>query len=90
MGTAMVGFGRYSYTYASRRSGEWFTVGFSPRKASLVLYLMDGYEQRSKLLSRLGKYSVGKACLYVKRLDDVDLAVLRDLVTASVAQVRGE
>lgn len=67
-GTAMVGFGRYSYTYASGRSGEWFAVGFSPRKASLVVYLMDGYEQRSGMLSRLGKHSVGKACLYVKRL----------------------
>jgi hypothetical protein len=82
-GPSMVGFGSYAYKYSSGRSGEWFAVGFAPRKANLVLYLMDGYSERFDLLSRLGKYSLGKACLYVKRLSDVDLDVLRELVARS-------
>lgn len=87
-GSTMVGFGRYSYTYASGRSGEWFEVGFSPRKQALTVYIMDGFEQRDELLSGLGPHSTGKSCLYIKRLDDVDRAVLRQLVQASVAATR--
>lgn len=82
-GPAMVGFGRYSYTYDSGRSGEWFAVGFSPRKANLTLYLMAGFDRHKALLGRLGKHTVSKSCLYVKRLADVDLAVLEQLVSAS-------
>lgn len=89
-GPAMVGFGRYSYTYASGRSGEWFVVGFSPRKQNLTLYLMDGFSERDELLSRLGKHTTGKSCLYVKRLADVDSGVLRELVAASMASTRGD
>ena len=87
-GGSMVGFGSYSYTYASGHSGEWFEVGFAPRKANLTLYLVDGFERREELLGRLGKHSTGKACLYVKSLGDVDTDVLRELVEASVAAVR--
>lgn len=79
-GPAMVGFGRYSYTYDSGRSGEWFAVGFSPRKANLTLYLMAGFDRHTALLGRLGKHTVAKSCLYVKRLADVDLAVLEQLI----------
>lgn len=81
-GPAMVGFGRYSYTYDSGRSGEWFAVGFSPRKANLSLYLMAGFDQHRALLDRLGKHTVSKSCLYVKRLADVDMKVLEELVKA--------
>ncbi len=88
-GASMVGFGLFAYTYASGRSGEWFVVGFSPRKANLVLYLMDGYEHRADLLERLGPHALGKSCLYLKRLDGVDMGVLRELVAASVAATRG-
>ena len=63
-------------------------VGFSPRKAATVVYLMDGFEQRADLLDRLGPHSIGKSCLYLKRLDDIDLAVLEELVAASVADGR--
>ena len=59
-------------------------VGFAPRKAATVVYLMDGFEERADLLDRLGPHAIGKACLYLKRLDDVDLAVLGDLVRASM------
>ena len=88
-GAAMVGFGRYSYIYANGRGGEWFEIGFSPRKQSLTLYLSGGFEQHKELLSRLGKHSTSKACLYIKRLSDVDVAVLRELVEASVERTRG-
>lgn len=82
-GSAMVGFGEYAYTYASGRSGEWFRVGLSPRKQALTIYLMDGFETHGDLLERLGPHSTGKACLYVKRLEQVDTDVLRELVRES-------
>ncbi len=63
-------------------------VGFAPRKAATVVYLMDGFEERADLLDRLGPHSIGKSCLYLKRLDDVDLAVLEDLISASVDEGR--
>ncbi len=81
-GPSMVGFGRYHYVYESGREGDSFRVGFSPRKAQLVVYLMPGYlfDDLHELLARLGPHKVGKACLYVKRLSDVDLGVLEELV----------
>lgn len=89
-GSSIVGFGSFHYTYASGRSGDWMAVGFSPRKASTTLYLMDGFESYPELLDRLGPHSTGKACLYVKRLADVDHSVLRDLVARSYAQTADE
>ena len=79
-GDSIVGFGSYHYKYASGREADWPLVGFSPRKQNLTLYIMSGFEQYDELLQRLGKHSTGKACLYVKRLADVDLAVLQELV----------
>lgn len=87
-GKDLVGFGRYAYTYASGHSGEWFRVGFSPRKSKLVLYIMPGYEDLSPWLSRLGKHKIGKSCLYVNKLADVDLDVLRELIEASLQKMR--
>jgi hypothetical protein len=80
-GASIVGFGSVHYRYASGREGDWFQVGFSPRKRSLTLYLMNGVDGHSEQLERLGKHSTGKGCLYVKRLDDVDREVLRELIT---------
>lgn len=82
-GPTMVGFGRYRYRYDSGRKGDAFRIGFSPRKAELVLYLLDGFTERDALLARLGKHRTGKSCLYVKRLADVDMGVLEQLVAAS-------
>ena len=83
-GDAIVGFGRYAQSYAKGQPLEWPVVGFSPRKAELVLYLMQGFDGAQPMLGRLGKHKTSKACLYIKRLSDVDAAVLRQLIDASV------
>ena len=87
-GPSIVGFGSYRYVYPSGREGEWPIIGFSPRKANLVLYLAQASEQRAPLLARLGKHKTGKACLYLNKLSDVDLSVLKQLIADSVAHVR--
>jgi len=86
-GSSIVGYGSYYYRYASGREGEWFTAGFSPRAQSLTLYIMSGFRQYASLLKKLGKHTTGKSCLYVKRLDDIDLEVLEELVERSVRHV---
>jgi hypothetical protein len=83
-GSSIVGFGHYHYRYASGREGDWFLVGFSPRKRDLTLYIMSGFDKYDELLGRLGKYNKGKACLYIKKLEDVDQSVLKELVQLSV------
>lgn len=84
-GEGMVGFGKYAYKYASGRTGEWPKVGFASRKDTITLYFTGYLENHTDLLERLGKYKVGKGCLYIKRLSDVDPGVLRELVERSVA-----
>lgn len=86
-GPSIVGFGSYHYKYDSGREGDWFLTGFSPRKQALTLYIMAGFERYDDLMRRLGRHSTGKSCLYVRRLDDVDLDVLTELVQASVDHV---
>lgn len=86
-GSSIVGFGRYRYKYQSGREAEWMMTGFSPRKSDLTLYIMPGFERFPDLMERLGKYKTGKSCLYIKKLDDVDLNVLRALVEQSVARM---
>jgi hypothetical protein len=89
-GRSIVGFGSYNYRYESGHEGTAALVGFSPRKAHLVLYLVGGVEDRyPKLMERLGPHTTGKGCLYLKRLDDVDHAVLRELVERTVRVHRG-
>ena len=83
-GTSIVGFGRYRYKYASGREGEWFLTGFSPRKQNLTLYIMSGFEEYDDLLKKLGKYSTGKSCLYIKSLDEVHIPTLKKLIQKSV------
>ena len=85
-GDAIVGFGAYHYKYASGREGDSFLTGFSPRKQNLTLYITTGFEEYDDLLNKLGKYKTGKACLYINKLEDVDLSVLQELVTKSVIQ----
>lgn len=86
-GKTMVGFGRYHYRYASGREGDWFRVGFSPRKQALTIYCMPGHAQHLDLLTRLGRHTTGVSCLYLPRLDDVDLGVLRQIVDQSWAEM---
>ena len=83
-GSSIVGFGRYHYKYESGREGEWMITGFSPRKGDLTLYIMGGFDLFPDIMKRLGKYKTGKSCLYIKKLADIDVGVLRELVTSSV------
>ena len=87
-GPSIVGFGSYTYTYASGRTGDWPIVGFSPRKQALTLYVMPGFEKDADLMKRLGKHKTGKSCLYLNRLADVDAGVLEELVRRSVERMR--
>ncbi|GIV76871.1 DUF1801 domain-containing protein [Litorilinea aerophila] len=88
-GDSIVGFGRYHYRYASGHEGDWMLTGFAPRKQALTVYIMAGFDQYGDLLARLGKFKTGKSCLYLRRLDDVDLDVLAELVRRSVAHMSG-
>jgi hypothetical protein len=88
-GTSIVGFGSVHLRYASGRELDWPVVGFSPRKAATTVYLNEGFEEHAGLLARLGPHSTGKSCLYLKRLSDVDLDVLRELVAESVQRATG-
>jgi len=83
-GDSIVGFGDFHYKYASGREGDWFRVGFSPRKQALTIYLMQTQMPTSDLLARLGKYKRGVACLYVKQLEDIDLDVLEQVIRHTV------
>jgi hypothetical protein len=87
-GPSIVGFGTYHYKYASGHEGDCCVTGFSPRKDALTVYLSCGFEGRDELMARLGKHKSGKACLYIKSLDDIDQAVLRRLIDKSVRQTK--
>lgn len=87
-GSSIIGFGSYRYKYASGQEGDWMLVGFSPRKQALSLYIMSGLNQAESLLSRLGKFSKGKGCLYIKKLEEIDLEVLKELVKLSVDKMK--
>ena len=87
-GSSIVGFG--AYTYRPKAGGslnEWMKIGFSPRKASLTLYIMDGFSSYDDLLGQLGPHSTGKSCLYIKDLEKVDNDVLEQLITESISAV---
>lgn len=86
-GPSIVGFGDLSYTNTTKNEYKWFKTGFSPRKQSLTLYIMDGFESYDEILSRLGKHKTGKSCLYINKLADIDLDVLRELIEASVKHI---
>ena len=86
-GSSIVGFGTYHYRYASGREGDWPIIGFSTRKTDLTLYIMPGLEKFESLMAKLGKYKTGKSCLYIKKLDDVAMPVLKKLITKSVAKM---
>ena len=90
-GPTIVGFGKYHYKYASGREADWCAIGFSPRKQNLTMYVMSGFEGAEDLLAKLGRHSLGKGCLYVKRLSDIDMATLEALLRWSYkAKKHGE
>ena len=83
-GPSIIGFGSYHYKYASGREGDWMLVGFSPRKQNITLYIMSGFDHYDELLGKLGKHTTAKSCLYIKKLEDIDIDVLKKLIKASV------
>ena len=87
-GTSIVGFGSYHYKYESGHEGDSCLVGFSSRKGDISVYLMADFPDRDELLAKLGRYKMAKACLYLRRLSDVDLKVLEQLVAGSAAEVK--
>lgn len=87
-GSSIVGFGSYHYKYESGREGDAGLIGFSPRKAQLVLYIVNGYEEYGPMLKKLGKHSIGKSCLYIKRLSDIDMDVLTQMMKDSIKHMR--
>jgi hypothetical protein len=86
-GTGIVGFGDYHYKYKSGCEGDWFVTGFSSRKQNLTLYIMSGFAKYGELMSKLGKYKIGSSCLYIKRLEDINQDVLKELIEQSVKAV---
>ena len=89
-GASIVGFGSYHYIGKSGREGDWMLTGFSPRKQNLTLYLMGGFDSEKELLEKLGKYKTSVGCLYIKKLDDVDKKVLKELVITSVKKMKSQ
>ena len=87
-GPSIIGFGSYHYRYESGREGDMPLIGFSPRKQSLSLYIMSGFDGQEELLGRLGKHRTGASCLYINKLADVNMGVLRELVSKSVEHMR--
>ena len=82
-GTSIIGFGSYHYLYESGREGDMCMIGLSPRKQSLVLYIMAGFGDYDELLTKLGKFKTGRACLYVNKIEDIHLPTLKKLIRAS-------
>jgi hypothetical protein len=87
-GSSIIGFGSYRYKYESGREGDTMIAGFSPRKQNLTIYNMGSFEEDDDLLKKLGKHTVGKGCLYIKRLSDVDVPTLKTLIEESVKHVK--
>ena len=87
-GPSIIGYGRYHYKYESGREGDFLITGFSPRKAALSIYIMPGYRDMSEKLARLGKHKIGKSCLYINKLADVDTNVLEEIVLDGIAYMK--
>ena len=86
-GPSIVGFGTYHYQYESGREGDFFLTGFSPRKENLTLYIMAGFSRYDSLMKKIGRVKIGKSCLYIKSLDDVNMSVLKRLIEQSVKYI---
>ncbi|MEQ8360225.1 MAG: DUF1801 domain-containing protein [Cytophagales bacterium] len=89
-GPSIIGFGNYHYKYKSGREGDFFLTGFSPRKSVLTLYIMGGFGRYKELLAKLGKYKHGKSCLYIKNFKDVEIDVLKNLISESVEYIKNK
>ncbi len=83
-GSSIIGFGQYHYCYASGREGDFMRVGFAPRKNNLSVYIIPGFDQFKTLLGQLGKHKLGKSCLYVNKLSDINTTILEQLIVESL------
>ena len=83
-GSSIIGFGTYHYVYTSGREGDWMLTAFSPRKQNITLYIMGGFDEYDQLIDSLGKCTRGKGCIYIKRLADIDIRTLKELIQESV------
>lgn len=86
-GDSIVGFGRYHYKYKTGREGDWYVTGFSPRKANLTIYCPGGFAKSEPLLKQLGKHKTSAGCIYIKKLKDIDLSTLEEVVINSIDQL---
>lgn len=89
-GNSIIGFGTYHYKYKSGQEGDWMQVGFSPRKQAVTLYIMSGFSKYENLMNKLGKYKTGRSCLYIKKEEDIDFKVLKELIAQSVKYIRNK
>jgi hypothetical protein len=87
-GPSIIGFGQYHYKYESGREGDFLMAGFSPRKTALTLYIMAGFSKYEEQLKKLGKFKTGKSCLYIKKLADVDMDVLSEMISDSIQFIK--
>ena len=87
-GSSIIGFGTYHYKYKSGQEGDWPIVGFSPRKQNLTIYIMTGYDDLESLTKKLGPHKLGKSCLYIKNLDDVDISVLKKIIEKGYKEMK--
>lgn len=87
-GPSIVGYGQYHYKYDSGREGDMVVTGFSPRKQALTVYIMPGFSNYDDLMSKLGKHKTGRSCLYINKLEDVDINVLETLIRKSIAYMK--
>jgi hypothetical protein len=89
-GPSIIGFGQYHYKYESGREGDFMLVGFSPRKTALTLYIMAGFKKYEEYLAELGKFKTGKSCLYIKKLEDVNMDILEAMIIDSIETVKAK
>jgi len=89
-GASIVGFGEYHYEYKSGREGDMFLSGFSPRKQNIAIYIMAGVENYETVLKNIGKYKMGKSCFYINKLDDIDLVLLKEMISDSVKKTKNK
>lgn len=87
-GPSIIGFGKYHYKYESGHEGDMPLAAFSPRSNAIVFYFSEEFENKDELLQRLGKHKTGKACVYIKRIDDIDVSVLKKMISNSVKHVK--
>lgn len=89
-GPSIIGFGSYHYKYESGHEGDMCLTGFSPRKAAISVYILMGFNKSPELMKKLGKFKTGKSCLYVKKLSDIDMKVLEELIEESVKYIKNK